>query len=185
LIDLTLPLLRSHGDAVTTRQIAEACGVAEGTIFRAFPDKKSLITAALEKALDPTSMIAEIARIDRSLPLEPRLRAAARILHERLTSLFSLLVAMRFNRPPRPVANSSFPNRHQERHAAVIDAVTDLLRPDAHLLRRSPMEVAQLLNALILSGAHPLISAGAPLDSDEIVSVLLDGVRRLAKEETC
>ena len=42
LIEATLPLLREHGTAVSTRQIADAAGVAEGTIFRVFPDKNSL-----------------------------------------------------------------------------------------------------------------------------------------------
>lgn len=183
LIDQTLPLLREYGDAVTTRQIAEACGVAEGTIFRAFPDKDSLITAALDKALDPTVMIAEIARIDPALPLEPRLRAAATILHERLTVVFALLGAMRLTRPPAHARNSSCHNDHKARQAEIIEAVADLLRPDEHLLRRSPTEVAQLLRALIFSGAHPLISAEAPLDSDEIVSILLDGVLRTSNRE--
>src|SRR5690606_40981582 len=35
----TVPLLVEHGAAVTTRQIADAAGVAEGTLFRAFADK--------------------------------------------------------------------------------------------------------------------------------------------------
>src|SRR5258705_11663718 len=51
LIQATIPLLREHGAAVTSRQIAEASGDAEGTIFGVFPDKPSLIRAARIAAL--------------------------------------------------------------------------------------------------------------------------------------
>ena len=51
LIDATLPLLRTHGPTVSTRQIAEAAGVAEGTIFRAFPSKDDLINEAVADAM--------------------------------------------------------------------------------------------------------------------------------------
>lgn len=56
----TVPLLESHGAQVSTRQIAVAAGVAEGTLFRAFDDKVELLTAAAERALDPTTGVAEI-----------------------------------------------------------------------------------------------------------------------------
>ena len=48
IIEAMLPLLLEHGEMVTTRQIAEAAGIAEGTIFRVFADKDELIAAVVE-----------------------------------------------------------------------------------------------------------------------------------------
>ena len=48
IIDAVIPLILEHGVGITSRQIAEAAGVAEGTVFRAFGDKESLIAAAAD-----------------------------------------------------------------------------------------------------------------------------------------
>ncbi|MGN6238850.1 MAG: TetR/AcrR family transcriptional regulator [Cellulosimicrobium cellulans] len=56
----TIPLLVQHGAAVTTRQIADAAGVAEGTLFRAFADKDEILHAAVVRSLDPAPAVAAI-----------------------------------------------------------------------------------------------------------------------------
>ena len=76
IIEATLPLLLEHGEMVTTRQIAEAAGIAEGTIFRVFADKDAVIAAVIDAAVDP-------APIEAALGAHRPRRAARRGAHRR------------------------------------------------------------------------------------------------------
>src|SRR6478736_981334 len=76
IVAATLPLLLEHGDRVTTKQIAEAAGIAEGTIFRAFADKDEVIVAVIDAALDQEPLEAALTGIPDGLPFEAGLVAA-------------------------------------------------------------------------------------------------------------
>ncbi|MBK5331976.1 MAG: TetR/AcrR family transcriptional regulator [Ilumatobacteraceae bacterium] len=177
IIAATLPLLLEHGPAVTTRQIAEAAGIAEGTIFRVFPDIESLFQATVDAAYDPAQVAKELASISANASFERRLEAGVRILQNRLTNVWQLTSISGL---PKPAAQGSTAAKIDRPDVAALVA---LLEPYRSRLRRSPAAAAQLLRGLTLAGTHPaLIADGKPMDPEEIVSLLLDGLRNRTRQ---
>jgi AcrR family transcriptional regulator len=173
LIAATIPLIKQHGLNVSTRQIADAAGVAEGTIFGVFRDKASLIDAAVAAALEPTAVILRLRHVPANLDLRARMVRAAQILRDHIAGHGQLLHIVR---------SSALAG---ERSTARVDALAarylilyelaTLIEPDAALLRRNPSTVARLLLSMIVVPRDGFGDLGG-LDSDEIVSLILDGL---------
>ncbi len=169
IVAAALPLLLAHGSAVTTRQIAEAAGIAEGTIFRVFPDKDSLLEAVLDHALDTAALDDAIAAIDPTLSLEARLTGAVEILRRRFADILQLKTAIGTTQVTGPATPR-----------ADLAALAALFEPDRDQIRRDPLEAAHLLRGLTIAGTHPALILDEPLPPAEIVSLFLDGVRKEA-----
>jgi len=188
LIAATLPLVLEHGTDVSTRLIAEAAGVAEGTIFRAFPSKDDLIEAVVASAFDPSSLVQSIAGVDPSLPLTDRLVAAVRLMQAHGRRLAGLIHAFAARGTLRHRGASGASGAEADRRqrvsqfraaeGQVVDALAVLLLPDRHRLRYSPQETARRLRLVTVALSSPRLADTDPLPAEEIVSLFLDGVRR-------
>src|SRR5262245_22187750 len=167
IVAATLPLVLTHGAGVTTRQIAEAAGIAEGTIFRAFPDKESLLAAVFESALDPTATDDALAAIDPALPLEARLVAAVDILRRRVADLWQLRTAL-------GMLQGEASTQHK---APDLASLATVFEADRSAIRRDPLDAAYVLRGLTIATTHPALVLDEPLGSEEIVTLFLDGIR--------
>jgi AcrR family transcriptional regulator len=172
IIDATVPLLIAHGTAITTCQIAEAAAIAEGTIFRVFPDKESLIAAAVKQVFDPAPVEVELRGIDPSLPLESRLEEAVGILQRRFTYIWRLMTVVGITNEAIGKGNES-----DRRGTSTLRALAAVLEPDRARLRCDPMVAAQMMRGLTFAGTHPALLVDRPLSNTEIVAILLDGIR--------
>jgi AcrR family transcriptional regulator len=171
IVQATLPLLLENGEMVTTRQIADAAGIAEGTIFRVFDDKDAVIAAVIDAALDDEPLERALSAIDLGAPFERGVAAAIEILQRRVVDVWRLAssIGTRFHdRARRPIADS--------------DALVTLFEANRARLSVEPIVAARLLRAFTLSVTHPML-VGEPMSPPEIVKLFLYGV--CAEKSSC
>jgi AcrR family transcriptional regulator len=176
ILAVAVPMLVEHGGNVKTSEIAEAAGIAEGTLFRAFKDKAALFVACLHATLESGAEVARIEQIDSSLPLAERLIPAVRAVSDYQSRLWSVMVALRsagvdprggeheFNGPPRAMIRIS-------------TAIEALFDPDR--LRVAPDLAARLLLGSVFSNRMQREGLGdTGADLSELVDLFLHGILR-------
>ncbi|TPX00122.1 TetR/AcrR family transcriptional regulator, partial [Schumannella luteola] len=151
----------------TSRELADAAGIAEGTVFRAFGDKESLFAAALDRLLDPEPFRAELRRIPLDLPFEDKIACVIEALRTRFREVFRIMQLFQMDGPPprREAANEDW-----------LDIVRELLQPDlAHL--GVPIDtVAWYLRLVAFGASIEPFNHFRRFDSAELATIVVHGV---------
>lgn len=197
IVDAVLPLVGERGVDVTTRELAAAAGVAEGTLFRVFSSKHDLVgTVALEglrRASGPRQTRDELAAIDRTAPLEERLEQVIELGRRRMGDVVRWITVLRV------LAHRTGMGEHGERAAAVrtelaaqrelqrtvtVEGLTAVIQPDAERLR-VPIEVAVALVEAAIAGTHGRVDHLLPAPPARVVAdALVHGLAGPAPSRT-
>jgi AcrR family transcriptional regulator len=180
IVAATLPLLLERGIGVTTKQIADAAGIAEGTIFRVFPDKNALLGAVIDAAADTSAAEAAIAAIDGSLSIERQIEEAVRVLQRRLLEVWRVVSTV--------LDTDAFRGR-RGRKTPDIAALVAWFERHRDVIRAEPRHAARVLQGLTIGVSHPSLYGDEPMDPADVAHLFLDGVRvrgkRTAKGVSC
>jgi AcrR family transcriptional regulator len=185
IVDALIPLLVERGSDVTTKEIAHAAGIAEGTIFRVFADKRSLFLAAAEEAMNP---VGGEQAFDAALADVTDLRKGVIVVTNRVLDRMRLTMSVMMAVRPQLIA--AF---HEEKAAGrkpemgppafVLKAQDDLHRrltrlfaPYADRLAVDPATAAIALRSLIFGAHRPELGMSPALTADQIADLLLGGV---------
>ena len=174
IVEAALPLLRENGAAVTTKEIALAAGVAEGTVFRVFESKDAVVSACIAQAFDTAAVIERLEAIDRTLPLELRLVAGVEVMKVHTEGIIGLMSVLHSTGQPFERSKPAGGPGPRRTSPEVDAAFHDLIGPDAHRFRYPVQRVITFLSMLTLASAHPMLPNDGATPAD-VVAVLLHG----------
>lgn len=183
IISATTDLVLEHGPEATTRQIADACGIAEGTLFRVFESKDDILAAVVEQLLDPRFVIDEIAALPPTDHAADTIRALVAVVEGSTTRIRSVMMAL------HSAQNESDRRRHHgprdktkffDDQAAVGRSMAGVLSAHEGELRVDPATAAMFIRTMVFAANLP---AGPDLNDPRVFTDLL--VHALVKEPAC
>jgi len=169
IIEAVTPAVLEHGLAITTRQLADAAGVAEGTLFKAFGDKESLLLALAEHHLSiDESGEAGVLGLD---SLEEVVTWTLRVLVDRMGFIFRLIMVL------GPIGQRAAGAARADFEASK-HRLAERFVPFRDDLRVPPVVAAEVVRTLAWAAASNWGEQDAVSSVDDILQVLLHGIAR-------
>lgn len=171
-----LPALVERGAAATTRELAQAAGVAEGTLFSVFSTKRDIIVAAIELHLNPEPISAGLTAIPADQPLGSQLDDAAQVIVSSSKDVVALLAVLR----TLPPADAAERHEHQDLMrnwmGAITRAIRALFERNSTLLATSPDRATDAFVALLMAASRPYGDDAPHLSTGDAVHLLQHGI---------
>ncbi len=172
IVEATLPLIQQHGTTVTTKQVAEAAGVAEGTIFRVFDSLQDLVDAAIMSAFSPERLQELLRGVDLGDDLATKTSGTLVLLAQRMDTIRSLMMAIHHaHGQPQPCLREELEARRRELDAWLVERFAEH-EPE---LSVSPSHYVAYLR-LLATGTVLHLDSG--IDTDATASLALNGALR-------
>lgn len=185
IIKAARPLLIANGGRLTTKQVAEAAGIAEGTIFRVFYSKANLLKAVIADVLDPTELCEQIRALPAQANLTKHICALVTMIIENADDVHTVITALRLASTcddaagPQPRRQPTHDKAaHQQRVIAVRDALSASLTPWSGQLRVSTDQAGFLIEGFAMAAIHPLFNDHTLTDPALLADVLINGIRK-------
>lgn len=173
IVDAARTLIVEYGMQYTTKQLACAAGVAEGTLFRIFPSKDEITKEVIISVLNPNPLAELIESLPEDTSLSEHISAVITTIQDHVreaVKVFSLAQGL-------PQMHDLIHTIHRDNHIRVCAAVESTLIPRAERLRFSPARIAKIVTDLATTSTHFDTITGPP-DAREITQIILHGIEK-------
>lgn len=163
-----IPLFIEYGTSVTTKQLAEYLGIAEGTIFRAFADKKTLVQAVVEAFFMQSHEKVTSDLRETQLDLRETLRTIIRATREFSHGVFRMLALLDHDEAHEII-------KHQD-NRCFEETVQHALSPYSSDLNLPANRMGALIKLVVVAASAPRLSSTVPLNDEETLDFILYGI---------